>query len=430
MNFDKNLLVIVLIVIIAVLGGLLWQTNQTQESNDEVEQENIQYQDNEKLEKNNVINQENIESQEQENIQEESFDSVSPSDVIQEKCEDGTFYNECSENKPKYCDNGNLINNCDLCECPLDKNKCLKNGSCSQFFENVGCENNHYKMAFILLVKNSNDTTSNRIAKLSTIKDNFSQYFFTATENMAQMDTSDDIYVMVASDSMFDRYHNESANYVISNEVTKKFYEEYNNIYDFISIYTAFSTDEYQNHVIVIQNIKGIGMSLVNYSDIYGSKDKLKGVNFMGSIDMYNASDPSSINGLLHETGHQWCCYAGDNFVQGQDGAKLEIIQEGIHFYVGLQSPYEIGTPMGSRHWVVNNDATFRADNKNGFEKYHPFQLYFMGLLPTEEYNSEFQIYNAGITGSWNFESAIPYKQVSVNDIIKLEGQRGCISNE
>ncbi len=33
-------------------------------------------------------------------------------------CSDGTPYNECSSNKPIYCDNGELINNCQECGCP------------------------------------------------------------------------------------------------------------------------------------------------------------------------------------------------------------------------------------------------------------------------------------------------------------------------
>jgi len=34
-------------------------------------------------------------------------------------CSDGTVYGSCSVTKPKYCSNGNLINNCNLCGCPL-----------------------------------------------------------------------------------------------------------------------------------------------------------------------------------------------------------------------------------------------------------------------------------------------------------------------
>jgi len=39
---------------------------------------------------------------------------------IQQKCTDGTFYGQCSIDKPKYCENGNLVNKCSICNCPLN----------------------------------------------------------------------------------------------------------------------------------------------------------------------------------------------------------------------------------------------------------------------------------------------------------------------
>jgi outer membrane lipoprotein-sorting protein len=49
-----------------------------------------------------------------------------------QQCSDGTPYGQCSSNKPKYCDNGNLINNCELCECPSDSSDytCLLDKTC------------------------------------------------------------------------------------------------------------------------------------------------------------------------------------------------------------------------------------------------------------------------------------------------------------
>jgi len=45
------------------------------------------------------------------------------------KCTDGTFYGQCSGTKPKYCENGNLIDKCSLCNCPLGQ-ECQSDGSC------------------------------------------------------------------------------------------------------------------------------------------------------------------------------------------------------------------------------------------------------------------------------------------------------------
>ncbi|MCK4429570.1 MAG: hypothetical protein KAU95_04285 [Candidatus Aenigmarchaeota archaeon] len=46
------------------------------------------------------------------------------------KCSDGTIYNKCSETKPKYCDEGVLVDNCFVCGCSSGQN-CQTDGSCS-----------------------------------------------------------------------------------------------------------------------------------------------------------------------------------------------------------------------------------------------------------------------------------------------------------
>ncbi|MDI6883065.1 MAG: hypothetical protein QMC93_01135 [Patescibacteria group bacterium] len=46
-----------------------------------------------------------------------------------QKCADGTIYNQCSTNKPKYCDGGNLIDKCSACGCSANQ-VCQTDGSC------------------------------------------------------------------------------------------------------------------------------------------------------------------------------------------------------------------------------------------------------------------------------------------------------------
>ncbi|MCK5021420.1 MAG: hypothetical protein KAS32_30695, partial [Candidatus Peribacteraceae bacterium] len=49
---------------------------------------------------------------------------------IEYKCDDGTPYESCSYTMPFYCDNGELIDDCDICGCP-DGFDCTENGECS-----------------------------------------------------------------------------------------------------------------------------------------------------------------------------------------------------------------------------------------------------------------------------------------------------------
>ncbi len=56
------------------------------------------------------------------------FSTFTPSSAIS-MCSDGTIYEQCSSSKPKYCDNGNLLNKCSTCGCELNQ-VCLTDGTC------------------------------------------------------------------------------------------------------------------------------------------------------------------------------------------------------------------------------------------------------------------------------------------------------------
>lgn len=47
----------------------------------------------------------------------------------QTTCSDGTSYSQCSTTKPKYCDNGALVNKCATCGCPSGQ-QCQSNSGC------------------------------------------------------------------------------------------------------------------------------------------------------------------------------------------------------------------------------------------------------------------------------------------------------------
>ena len=55
---------------------------------------------------------------------------------VPQTCSDGTPYGQCSQTKPKYCDNGRLIDKCSICGCPPSY-VCQKDGNCAQVGEEV-----------------------------------------------------------------------------------------------------------------------------------------------------------------------------------------------------------------------------------------------------------------------------------------------------
>lgn len=299
----------------------------------------------------------------------------------------------------------------------------------------IACNRTDYAMAFILIAQNQSQVTPAKVNKLTAIKDAFAKDFSTATNALAKMDTSYQV-VTIVDDGTLIQDNGPS----LSDKVVKKFYEKNPDNFDFVSIYPAFNDSnngaEYHNNVK--NNLVGIYSGTRGYifdkTAQYGSKGRLLGINLMPNIDNIpspeNGIAGSGTGGLLHETGHQWCCSVGDDFTRGENGAKLEIMQQGIHFYQGLASPNKTGDPMFANNWILNGDGTYSRDNQPGFQVYHPFQLYFMGLLSTSEYSKKYAVYDAGIVGKdFNDKNAKFYKEVSVDDIIKVAGERKCVSS-
>ncbi|MBU1683543.1 S-layer homology domain-containing protein [Patescibacteria group bacterium] len=292
------------------------------------------------------------------------------------------------------------------------------------------CTKSDFKMAFVLVVEDESDATESRLDTLYAIKDSFDDAFYEATDHLATMDTSDDVFILKKTDAMDDDLNPESIN---PTEILKEFYSLYEDEYDFLSIYTTFENSSMsQGHGSDSNNIQGIGKSISSYSSVEGV-NRYMGRNFMKHIDMYQNSEEGlilAVNGLLHETGHQWGAYAGENFT-GNSSTELGILWGDIHFYRGLESPYETGTPMNSDYWLPDGDGTYYVANVyTSTKKYHPFLLYFMGLLPESEYDTKYKIYDAGgadTSRDYTPESATLYGEVSVRDIIEFEGERECV---
>lgn len=61
-------------------------------------------------------------------------------EVVEEEivatCSDETIYGDCSLQKPEYCDNGNLVDNCELCGC-YEGESC-SDGTCSKEIQKAG----------------------------------------------------------------------------------------------------------------------------------------------------------------------------------------------------------------------------------------------------------------------------------------------------
>lgn len=313
--------------------------------------------------------------------------------------------------------------NADFAKLNIEERQKIKKNSCTQL---------DFSMAFILLVQEESQATAEVLKYLNEIKNEFSSVFLNATDGMATMNTKEKITVIKLTNDMIG-----DGGFLNVSQISKMFYRSQKDKYDFLTIYKTFTLEnEFSGELyyLVKNNIKGIGLSQTkNQNQMYGKAKRLRGINLMMNISnpaQWPTSPAEKHYLLLHEVGHNWCCYAGDLFSGNKDG-KLEIRTSSGHYYPGLHSPY-IGEPHSSYHWKINEDGTYSAlsSDEKEYPKYHPFTLYFMGLMPRNQYSIPFPVYNAGIPGGivseQNYTSAKLYRTVSVNDIIKTEGPRKC----
>lgn len=299
---------------------------------------------------------------------------------------------------------------------------------------------NHFKMAFILVAKNSSELTSSRLSKLTSIKQYFASDFNTATSNLGFMDTSYNVVTMVDDGTLFDPlYGNGNENAVDETKIGKKFYQNNPDDFDFISVFTTFQTGRNQDHELVNNNVNGIGIAISNSSATYGTKGRLKGINHMGFIDNY---DPNPTifrsSGLLHETGHQWCCYVGDTYIApGPDLPNLPILDSGIHWHVALMVN-DLNSnqrdPMNGGYWIDNRDGTFtRKDVEPQVTKYHPLTLYLMGLVTKDQVPLIKLILPKQVPqNNWQWYEPIEatFKYITIGDIIARYGERSEQQNQ
>lgn len=298
--------------------------------------------------------------------------------------------------------------------------------------EESACGRNSYTMAFIVLTRPGEELSDPE--SWTDLAQAFEEGFFKATDYRVEVNVDSEIFSLELDESMINDFYLEgyesgeysldnlvSSSHLYSGEVVEKFYETEEDDYDFLSIYFDFEPQENDppRHATVRQLVEGIGNEIQDDGAAYGSDSRLLGWNWMEDKD----SISSEVRILIHETGHQWCCYAGDPYER--EGENILPIGGDSHQYMGLDGPDSTAV-MGSvgSYYVFNKeDETYLSVSTtySGVTLFHPFVLYFMGVLPEEDYDTEWDLYDVE-----DEDQAIYYGSYSVNDIIDYEGERSC----
>jgi len=339
---------------------------------------------------------------------------------IQQKCTDGTLYDQCSVNKPKYCENGNLVDRCSICSCATNKS-CQIDESCVVIKKN-DCENKNYKMAFILLENSNNPATQDDVETINKLKQETSDRFSWATQGLASMDTSYPVIIL--------RLENNPT----QEEITKEFYKNNSDDFHFITIFNTYDNNGNQHHVLVRNHISGIGLNIYDRSLEYGSEGRLLGINWMKDVDMYKPGMFSwetklvtAVNGILHETSHQWGVFIDFIDEDGQESNILRNPYNMVHWDKKLETGYDL---LNGFSWIDNGDGTFivktRTDWRNN---YSDLDLYLMGLLSKNEIDPLKLIVSDYDTKDIQTGTTISgtIKTISIQQIIEAEGERACL---
>ena len=211
-------------------------------------------------------------------------------------------------------------------------------------------------------------------------------------------------------------------------DYTARFYEHFNDEFDFLIFYPNLDLDGLEPGSIngafynrVKNDVQGIGLDTFSYNSSWGSAGKLQGVIF------HNYDDPSSFRGLLlHESMHRW-----GNYV-----VPITSYPYGPHWGLSTSGGYLDCYDISNM--IDHGDGKFSAPDPFYFrssEQYSPIELYLAGFIPPEEV-PDFQVAE---DGEWLLDergdpveddrgyrmfTASGFKTHTIGDIIAEHGPR------
>jgi len=302
-------------------------------------------------------------------------------DCIQQKCSDGTLYNECSVNQPLYCENGNLIDKAANCGCPSGYK--VNNEECISLpYTSETIIFREQKQGDILIPPRENDRWS---------INNF--------------------------------------------EFIKQFYQLYGDHYDFIALFPTKSL-MYSYSSVTNRNIKGIGS---DYSVTHSYTKKLKSLTVINAHfawqsipdEVFDLSlyTKGWVQAVIHEIGHHWCCYI-TGLKDKTDGAHWP---NNLDLFSGNPNYVDL---MGYYHWIIENNSERCADvnSDSTTKKFSNLTLYLMGLIPSsqvspikvqdfqeKEGDDHYNLWGPSCTETHQFTGT---RVMSIQDIANINGER------
>ncbi|HEY2946701.1 MAG TPA: CARDB domain-containing protein, partial [Vicinamibacteria bacterium] len=223
-------------------------------------------------------------------------------------------------------------------------------------------------------------------------------------------------------------------NYAARAAVARRFYESHGDFYDFLVVFTNFQFNTAEAsafHSLIRNDVRGIGLPIVDNGLPFGSPGRLKGYIDMADISRYSQSplslDPAdpgfgrTLNVLAHEAAHQWMTEA--RFRDATGRISDDLLKGDGHWSYLLDSDASV---MYGADWVSRDDGSYAAARVQ--DTYFNLDLYLMGLLDASRVTPFTLLRNPAVS-----RNAIPVEgsvvpadpeTVTIDQVIAAEGRR------
>jgi hypothetical protein len=162
--------------------------------------------------------------------------------------------------------------------------------------------------------------------------------------------------------------------------ITKEFYQNFDDDYDFIGVVTALpSFFENRYHFASKNEVLGVGLRLFNNDSIYGSFGKLQGITVYPIAGFFDMAETGSI----HELGHQWINFSAHPLLRtGSPHWPVSTLARGV---MGLSIPGSGAGGMFPFTISQRPDGTYVFQRAAPMTEYNELELYLAGMLPADK---------------------------------------------
>src|SRR5215471_14434077 len=173
-------------------------------------------------------------------------------------------------------------------------------------------------------------------------------------------------------------YFSETSNGVDLYRISRRIYQQFGDVYDMLNLVTAADYIENHHHVVVRNNVQGIGIAIMDNRAGTGNDAQLLGFDVFPSSVFFDGAD----HGYSHEFGHQWIQYMRVvPFESGIPHWPISSLASGV---MGFSLPPSAeGGDYNCK--LVSEAGGVRLQPDNNPKTFTDFDLYMMGLLGKDQ---------------------------------------------